>query len=160
MTEALTTFGTSVLAFVWFGQARYRESMGRGKKRERTATAHREQGGSGLGPAAQHHGIGDYSRRITRPSAVTCGPAGRAGHGVYLPRLRAPAHACMSGPGASRFTTALSSCRSGSLRANFRALRQLACHAAWQLELDCEGAGWFPRQIDRTQDASRWRALS
>ena len=33
MTESLTAFGSSVLAFVWFGQARWRESVGKGKKR-------------------------------------------------------------------------------------------------------------------------------
>jgi hypothetical protein len=44
MTEAVTAFGTSVLAFVRFGQARWRESVGKGKKRARAATAHREQG--------------------------------------------------------------------------------------------------------------------
>jgi len=59
MTEALTAFGTSVLAFVWFGQARWREPV-KGKNRARVATAHREQGRSGLGLAAQRHEIEDY----------------------------------------------------------------------------------------------------
>jgi hypothetical protein len=45
MTEALPAFSTSVLAFVRFGQARWRESVGKGKKHARAATAHREQGG-------------------------------------------------------------------------------------------------------------------
>jgi hypothetical protein len=35
MTAAVTAFGTSVLAFVRFGQARWRESMGKDKKRAR-----------------------------------------------------------------------------------------------------------------------------
>jgi hypothetical protein len=35
MTEAVTAFGTSVLALVRFGQARWRESVGKDKKRAR-----------------------------------------------------------------------------------------------------------------------------
>jgi hypothetical protein len=44
MTEAVTALGTSVLAFVRFGTARWRESVGKGKKLARTATARRAQG--------------------------------------------------------------------------------------------------------------------
>jgi hypothetical protein len=44
MTEAVTVGGTSVLVFVPFGEARWRESAGKSKKRARAATAHREQG--------------------------------------------------------------------------------------------------------------------
>jgi hypothetical protein len=39
MTEAVTAVGTSVRVFVPFGQARWRESAGKGKKRARAATA-------------------------------------------------------------------------------------------------------------------------